>query len=590
MRARLGPTPLLLLILLATTAQAVELMDPADVVPGSTGICLTEMDGGEMVEIPLTVIGTVGPWTPEGEIVLVRLEDERFRHTGIIAGMSGSPVYVDGRLLGALAFGWSFSKEPIGGVTPFSRMESLADDRGGSAGAAPGRPTLAEMMEAGRAHQLGEMLTDWLIPEGAGELRSLPVAVTSSGAWNPSGGDWIADSWRRLGWVSVPGGSFEGSSREGVAPGAMVAGVLVEGDAVLAAGGTVTEVRGDDVWAFGHPFLGVGAFQLPMARARVVTVLPSQANSFKFFTVGETIGSFFTDRSRGIWGKLGEVTPMVPVTVTIDEQRFDFRSIRHASLSPFLVAYLAQSSQAARGRLFGEQTIAVRIELSYVGHEPAVYEEVLASSEAPAQVASIAAGLMAYLENSVFEVPVLESITIDLETEERLRGAELLDVIPRRRVVHPGEVLPVRLRFRPFRGEEFIRELEIRVPAGMPEGRLDLVVADGASWSLYDFGMRPFHPGSFSDELRLLDSLVPSTSIVMVFERRETGVALEGGSVAMPPGLVVQMRSGLGPGLTTTSYAVSAMIEQAMDMPVSGAERIELQVRSEGRMERPEVP
>jgi hypothetical protein len=578
-------TMALALMLFAAAVQAFEVIEPSEVVPGSQGICITEMDGGERVEIPLTVIGTVGPSTPEGEIVLVRLEDERFRETGIIAGMSGSPVYVEGRLLGALAFGWSFSKEPIGGVTPFSRMESLAGEGSFEAGAGPGRPSLTEMMEAGRENTLGAVLADWLLPEGSSELHHLPLAVTSSGAWSPNGGDWLSESWRRLGWISVPGGSFDDTDGGNLAPGDMVAGVLVDGDAVLSAGGTVTEVRGDEVWAFGHPFLGGGGFQLPMARAKVVTVLPSQVSSFKFFSVGETVGSFFSDRSRGIWGRLGETAPMVPVTVNIDDRRFEFRSVRHPNLLPFTVAYLAQSSQAARGRLFGEQTIAFRIEMSYSGHDPVVYEEVLASGEAPAQAASIAAGLIAYLESSVFEVPHLDSITIDLKTDERLRGAELIDVIPQRRTVSPGEIVQVRLRFRPFRGEEFIRELSIQVPPGIPDGRLDLVVADGASWSLYDLGMRPMMPGSFGDELGLVNSLLPSTTVVMVFERRQPGVALAGGSVTMPASVVVQLQGVLGPGLTTTSYAVVAKAEETMEMPVSGAERIELNVVSEGRMD-----
>ena len=578
-------TMALALMLFAAAVQAFEVIEPSEVAPGSKGICITEMDGGERVEIPLTVIGTVGPWTPEGEIVLVRLEDERFRETGIIAGMSGSPVYVEGRLLGALAFGWSFSKEPIGGVTPFSRMESLADEGGFQAGAGPGRPSLMEMMEAGRENTLGAVLADWLLPEKSSELHHLPMVVTSSGSWSPAGGDWLSESWRRLGWVSVPGGSFDDTDGGSLAPGDMVAGVLVDGDAVLSAGGTVTEVRGDEVWAFGHPFLGGGGFQLPMARAKVLTVLPSQVSSFKFFSVGKTVGSFFSDRSRGIWGRLGEAAPMVPVTVNIDDRKFEFRSVRHPNLTPFTVAYLAQSSQAARGRLFGEQTIAFRIELSYSGHDPVVYEEVLASGEAPTQAASIAAGLLAYLESSVFEVPNLESITIDLKTEERLRGAELIDVIPQRRTVSPGETVQVRLRFRPHRGEEFIRELSIQVPSGIPDGRLDLVVADGASWSLYDFGMRPMMPGSFGDELKLVDSLLPSTTVVMVFERRQPGVALSGGSVTMPASVVVQLQAALGPGLTTTSYAVVAKTEETMEMPVSGAERIKLEVLSERRMD-----
>lgn len=578
--------------MLAAFAEAVEVIDPSEVAPGTVGTCITEMDGGEVVEIPLTVLGTVGPWTPEGEIVLVRLEDERFRHTGIIAGMSGSPVYVDGRLLGALAFGWSFAKEPIGGVTPFSRMESLGSGSQPAHGASLERPAVTEIVLANRERRLGALLTSWLLPDGEGEIRDLPVVVTGSAGWSPSGSDWLADSWRRLGWVSVPGGGAGAgaSPTAEVAPGAMVAGVLVSGDATLAAGGTVTEVRGDDVWAFGHPFLGAGGFGCPMARARVVTVLPSQASSFKFFTVGETIGSFIEDRSRGIWGRIGEATPMVPVTVTVNGSSYGFDTIRHPGLTPFLVAYVAQASQAARGRLFGEQTVGARVELRYADHEPAIYEETLASGEAPSQVAALAAAVVGYLENSVFEVPALEGIAVTLESEERLRAAELLDAVPERRVVRAGEVLPVRLRLRPFRGPEVARELSIQVPQGMPDGRIDLVVADGASWSLYDLGMRPLEPGSFDDEIRLVNSLLPSTSVVLALESSQPGVSLPGGSIAMPPSLVVQMSGGLGPELATTSYAVVARVEDRMELPVAGAQRIELRVCSECRPDASEVP
>jgi hypothetical protein len=575
-------------ILYAATAGAIEVIAPSEVEPGSAGVCITEMDGGEIVEIPLTVIGTVGPWTPEGEMVLVRLEDDRFRHTGIIAGMSGSPVYVEGRLLGALAFGWSFAKEPIGGVTPFIRMESLAETPPSTATTSTERPTLTALMGAAGENALGETLTAWLLPEIESEMTSLPVAVTAAGGVGAVGVGWLAESWRRLGWVTTPGGSHVGPTGGELAPGHMIAAVMVDGDVVLAAGGTVTEVRGDEVWAFGHPFLGVGGFRFPMARARVVTVMPSQASSFKFFTVGESIGSFVSDRSRGIWGRMGEETPMVPVTVRIDDRDFSFRAIRHPSLTPFLIAYLAQTSQSSRGRVFGEQTIAVRIELRYAGHRPVIYEEILAAGDAPAQVGSLAAALSAYLENSIFEVPDLESVSIGLVTEERLRGAQLIDAIPERRVVRPGERLPVRLRFRPIRGDEFTRDMVIDVPSGVPEGRLDLVVADGASWSLYDLGMRPYRPGSFGDEITLVNSLLPSTSVVMAFERRQAGVALPGGSLSMPPSLVIQLHGGLGPGLQTTSYAVLERTVESAEMPVSGAERIELQVRAERPLGRSE--
>jgi hypothetical protein len=572
----------------ALAAGATEVVSPDQVVPGSMGVCVTEMDGGEIVEIPLTVIGTVGPWTPEGEIVLVRLDDDRFRDTGIIAGMSGSPVIVDGRLLGALAYGWSFAKEPIGGVTPFVRMESLADPVSGSTVAAgAGRPAMTDVLEASRNGRLGEVLVDWLLPESGAGLQHLPVAVTSTASGIPTAGGWLAESWRRLGWQSVPGGAGPGGDPGPLTPGAMVAGVLVDGDAVVAAGGTVTEVRGDQVWAFGHPFLGAGYVRLPMARARVVTVLPSQMSSFKFFTVGDVVGSFTSDRSHGIWGRLGATVPMVPVRVGVDGRSFSFRSLRHPNLTPVLVAYLAQASQAARGRLFGDQTVTMDIAVDYAGSEPARYRESFSSAEAPTQASALAAGVVAYLETSMFEVPDLESITLDITTGERTSGAQLVDVVPARRVVRPGEALPVRLRFRPFRGDEFIRELKIVVPEGTPEGRIDLVAADGASWSLYDLGMRPRRSGSFADEVRLVNSLVSSSTVVLALERQEGGVALDGGTVTMPPGMVVQLQSGLGANLTTTSYAVSARVDEALGMALAGAVRIELQVRMDAHAEVP---
>ncbi len=581
----------LLLVLVANAAPGLETIDPAEVEPGSPGICVTEMDGGERVEIPLTVIGTVGPWTPEGEMVLVRLDDERFRHTGIISGMSGSPVYVGGRLLGALAFGWPFAKEPIGGVTPFARMEALAaPGASGGFGGAPARPTLVDLLDAGRRRVLGDTLIEWLLPGHGADSTGLAIPVTAAGGRGPAGSGWLDRGFDRLGWVSVPGGSFDGGAEAPFEAGAMVAAVLLDGDAVLAAGGTVTEVRGDRVWAFGHPFLGGGSIELPMARARVVSVLPSQASSFKFFSVGPAVGTFVSDRSRGIWGRIGDVPAMVPMSVEVDGRRYEFRTVRHPVLTPFLVAYAVQAGHAAHGRIFGDQTLELEIELRYRNHEPAVYRETLASGDAPAQAAALVAGVTAYLENSAFDPPQLESIDVALRSEERLRTVELVAVVADRRIVRPGDDLPVRLRLRPHRGAELIREIVVRVPQSSPDGRIDLVVADGAAWTLYELGMRPVEPGSFDDEVELVGSLLPSSTLVLAFERRQIGVALDGGTVAVPPTVALQLRAGLGPALTTTSYAVTSRRVEAFDTQVSGAERIELEVRSEEFLVRPEVP
>ena len=570
----------ILVLMLAVPGQATEVIDPDAVVAGSRGVCITEMDGGELVEIPVTVIGTLGPTAPEREIVLVRLEDPRYEETGIIAGMSGSPVYVDGRLLGALAFGWAFAKDPIGGVTPFSRMQQLQPDSSDLGEAAGGRPQLADLCVASREGRLGGLLVDWLLPSTRSAIHRLPVTVSLGGWWAPTGSDWLAEGWRRLGWLAAPGGgAADGSVAGPLRPGAMVAGVMVDGDAVLAAGGTVTEIRGDQIWAFGHPFLGGGAVDMPLARAHVLTVLPSQAESFKFFQVGEIIGALRADRTHGVWGEIGRPAAMVPVDVTVDGREYSFRSLRHPVLTPLIASYLAQASLTARGRAFGNQTVAVEVEVEYPAGLSVGLSETYAGAQAPQEAAAMVGAAIGYLENSPFNGPDIERVRILLDSTERLDTAVVVDAVPERVVVRPGEMLGVRIRVRPHRGDEYTRVTQIRIPPELPEGRLDLVVADGASWTVYDLQMRPTLPSSFEDELRLFERLVPSRRLVLALERRQASVSLEGGNVSLPPSLVVQLRTGLGPNLQMSEYGVVERVEETMPTSVLGAQRVPLTVR-----------
>lgn len=562
----------------AALALAEESLSLADATPGRTGFCITEMDGGERVEIPLTVLGTVGSGTPNGEMVLVRLDDPRFEHTGIIAGMSGSPVYLDGRLLGALAFGWPFAKDPIGGVTPFERMLEIEATSAAPASLAS-RPELPDILAAIGDRSVGQMLTDWLVPDRAGP-RPLPVAIAVGGVVASDHSGWIGEAWRRMGWVASPGGTVDGEWMAGeVAPGSMVAAILVDGDASLAAGGTVTEVRGDRLWAFGHPSLGAGAVDMPLSQASVVSVMPSLYNSFKFFTVGRPIGAMIADRRAGILGRLGAAAPMVPIRVSIGDQQYEFRSVHHPVLLPLLSGYLTQASLGVRGRTFGDITLDTQIEVRYEGIEPARVAVSLAGSQAGGETAAFVGAVVGYLEASSFDVPEIESVDIRVESSEGLRSADIVEIVPERRVVEPGEELAVRFRLRPHRGEEMVQTVTIRVPEGTPDGRLDLIGSDGAAWTVYDLQMRPLRPASFGDEVRLVNSLQPSTELVVALERRDPGMVVAGGSLSTPPSIVMQLQSALGPNLETTAYTVFAKSEKPLPFPVSGAQRIPLTVR-----------
>ncbi len=566
-------------ILVPVCSGAVEHLSLADATPGRTGICVTEMDGGERVEIPLTVLGTIGSGTPNGEIVLVRLDDPRFEKTGIIAGMSGSPVYLDGRLLGALAYGWPFSKDPIGGVTPFERM--LEVEAASFPATAAGRPQFVELLASSIEGDLGERLVDWLLPGTSPGLRPLPLTVSFAGGAGLSGGTWLDEGWRRMGWLAAAGGSATaGAASSEIKPGSMVAAVLVDGDLSIAAAGTVTEVQGDRLWAFGHSSFGAGGVELPLARAGVVAVMPSLMSSFKFFSVGEIIGAMVADRAPGVVGQLDRVAPMIPFRVTVNERAYSFRVARHPTLLPFLAAYLTQSSHGAFGRALGDQSIDLRMELRYPDDRAAVSAS-FAGNQAPSQAAAYTAAVVAYLENSAFETPEVEEISIELSVHEELRSARILEIVPDRRVVRPGDELAVGFRLQPHRGSEIVKTLKLKVPDSAPAGRLDLVGADGAAWTAYDLQMRPLLTADFQDEIELVNRLEAANSLVAVFERQDLGITVAGGSISAPPSVVMQLRSALGPNLETTAYSVIAKTTVEMPFVVSGAQRISLTVRKD---------
>ena len=241
--------------------------------------------------------------------MLVRLADERMAGSGVVAGMSGSPVYVDGKLLGAVAFGWAFAREPLAGVTPFSTMRGIV-----TGGAAPDAPCAHPRPASPR----------WP-PAGCSRSRcspQLPPDEMDRGrSWSRSAGCRLPGAspvslLGAMGLQAVPAGA--GEVPEGVPEaGDMMAALLVWGDATIAAGGTVTAREGDQVWAFGHPLFALGRVRMPAARARVLAVQDSYQSPFKIFAVGPSFGTLVADRAAGVLARVGEQAAGTPVTVTV---------------------------------------------------------------------------------------------------------------------------------------------------------------------------------------------------------------------------------------------------------------------------------
>lgn len=568
----------LLPLFLAVGAVALP-FDLAEVRPGLKGICVTEWTDGERWEIPVQVMGVLDGAGPERTAVLVRLEDPRLAGSGVPAGMSGSPVYIDGRLLGAIAFGWAWAREPLAGVTPFARMQRTHVH--GAPSAAPPPPSLEQLAELPR----GEVPPLSLLPALPRPEGWVPQPVAVAGV--PTGGGVAAQILDRAGLAAMPGAAKGGG--EGVPQaGEMAAALLVWGDAMLAAGGTVTARQGDTLFAFGHPLFGLGAVALPAARARVLAVQTSFQFPFKLFAVGEKFGAFVADRPAGMVAQVGVPPEGLPLVVTVrrggEEKRWDFRLARVALLEPLLTAFLVNGALTARGAGVGDATVHLELKASLADGSAPTLRQDFTGLDALARAAAFAGAFLSFLSNSPFPHPPVTRLEARAEHIEAPHRAIITQVFARRQRLRPGEELAVTAHLQPEGGEAVRRTFAIRVPPDTPPGRLDLVVADGAAWTAYSLRAAAVKPASFAQQLTQVALLDSASTLVVALEGFEGGISAPGASMpGLPPSWVATLATGLSPGqatrLRTTTVAVARW---RAPYPLEGAFRIPLTVEERG--------
>ncbi|HNX49166.1 MAG TPA: SpoIVB peptidase S55 domain-containing protein [Thermoanaerobaculaceae bacterium] len=550
-------------------------IDPHDVKAGQKGVCVTEWTDGRRREIPVEVMGVLDAPAPERTSVLVRLDDPELAGGGVAAGMSGSPVYIDGKLLGAVAYGWAFAREPLAGVTPFSTMRAIGTFAP-PASAPP--PTLQQLslLAAGRLDPLAVL--PHLDHEGPG--AAWPVAV--SGLPGAQSG-WGSQVLTRAGLG--PAGPVGNGPVAGVPePGEMMAVLLAWGDALVAAGGTVTAREGDTLWAFGHPLFGLGSVRLPAARARVLAVQASYQSPFKVFALGEAFGSLVADRPSGVMARIEPPPAGLPVEVEVREAagvaHWRFRVAEHPLLSPLMVTYLTNACLMARGTSAGESTVRMTYRARMEDGQSLAMFQAARSADAPARLAAFSGAVTALLAASPLPHPKLTGVEVFLQRDELPAGAVIAEVLPARTVVRPGEELAVEVRLQPYLQPMSSQRLLLRIPAVMPAGDVDLVVADGAAWTDYLLKSQPPNAVTFSQQVGALRQFESSTTLVLALEGREKGVAVPGGVLsAVPPSWAWSLGAGLGGTVTRVPTSIVGSTRWAAPYPLEGAVRIPIVVR-----------
>lgn len=571
-----------------------EILPIEKVTPGMKGYGFSDLgDGRGIQRFEVEMIGVLKRFAPKQDLILAKVFGAGLEHTGIIAGMSGSPIYVEGKLVGALAYGWPFSKDPICGITP---IQSMLDIRhappappvpiAGSAGSASDLvSTFAGRRFAGG---LDALLAPLQQSAASGSLAALPIPVSFTGSL-AAGGGWLFDRVAAAaGWVSTPAGSSGavGVDRKdaGVRPGSPISTVLLSGDMLLAATGTVTWVDGDSVLAFGHPFLSMGPIEMPMARADVLAVLPSVYRSFKFSDTGAVIGSVTQDRSTGILGTFGTRAAMVPITVRIssDEvpvQTYRFDAVHNPMLTPVLAAIAIDNVLTTLEKRSGERTLVWKSAIKTPGRDvrwDTVFSGLQAREEAVTSLALLANYLMA---NEFRDLSIL-GVDVEIRHSDKLQSGRIVNVEAGKERFRAGERVPIRVDVVDFRGGSRRVTLDLDVPKDTPPGPLTVFVGDGNAATAYDLNLYPADPQSLDQVLDFIGRMRPPNSLNLIAYRRAPGAVVAGEALAALPPSVAALLRDRGPGDATPDLSYLRLQSRSIEQPVPirGSVQLNLEV------------
>ena len=475
-------------IIQAQTPKPVETIPIEQIHAGMKGVAYTVFQGTKPEPMDVEVLGILkNADGPKGDVILVRLGGAKAEYTGVVAGMSGSPVYLDGKLAGALAFRiGEFSKEPIAGVTPIAEMlEISALDR--NPASAPVEATSAarspsKTASPGVADSPSEHTTF------TNYLKPIETPLVFNG-FSEDTVQRFASQFSAAGIVPVMGaGSVSDAKQpEPMEPGSAVSAILVQGDMNIAATCTVTYMDAQHLLACGHPLMQFGMVDLPMTKATVLATLPSPLNAFKIVNATETVGAFVQDRHNGILGEFGKKPEMIPVTLTIHgesaDKQFHYEVLNNARLSP--IAMMATVFNALHGvNEYGEETTyRMNGRISVDGYPDVTMQDMFAAADGGqpgAMLAAISLGdRFSRIFDNPYSVPAINGVQLDFNVVRERRWARLESARTDITEARPGDDITIEAMLRPYRGEGVVQHISIHIPTSTSKGPLRILVSDG---------------------------------------------------------------------------------------------------------------
>jgi hypothetical protein len=558
-----------------------------DLRPGMKGFGRTVMKGTKVETFEAEVLGVLKNTSPGRDMVLCRLSGLNLEKTGVIAGMSGSPIYLDGKLLGAVAYAWPFGKEPIAGVTPFSQMHGYVE--------AYERRDLVE--QHGKARRVG--MRNPLIIDGR-RFDTVTVSQDVEGA-EPTAADglWmvplrtpvcatgftshslrlLGDRLRGTGLVPMQGGGASGKIVEqekdaALEPGGPLAVALVTGDFDLSGIGTVTHIEGQRVYGWGHPFFSLGTCEYPLMTGYIHTIYPRQSVSFKMGSPLKTVGIINADVSTCIAGWLERKPDLMPIRMTVTREpggtskTFNVEAVRQCSLLATLVYAVLTNSVDMEGDLPDELTAELQARIEVEGRAPVVIHDTFSGSSysggrAPQALFGQVSAVVTLLTYNSYKPVRINRIDCETRILPGRRTADIEAIELDSETYAPGDTVSATVFLRPYKGSRLRLPITLKLPADLPEGSYAAVVCDDLANARRDLQDNPnlSNPQNLAQVFQALkvQTSAKRTNLVLRVPVSAVGVALDGKSLpSLPPSMVEILGNSRRTGAQTMGGALVA--------------------------------
>jgi len=563
----------------------------SEVKRGMQGVAYTVFEGVNPEPMQVEILGVLkDALGPGQDMILARLHGTKPEFTGVVAGMSGSPVYIDGRLLGALSYRiGQFSKEPIAGITPIEQMLEVRDGEI--------RPAAAGQTKQPGAEQSGTFGLP-LSPNNARiEIQAMETPLVFSG-FSPETVERFGDKFRAMGLTPVAGlGSADpkATQPEPLVPGSSVSAILVRGDLSVAGTCTVTYVDSTRLLACGHPITQYGPVDMPMTKAAVVATLPSPLNAFKIVNTTETVGAFTEDRASAVMGRFGAKARMIPVTVEVAQpaaapgsaarnKTFHFEVLDNRQLTPSAMLVSVYQSLQGTNSAAAEMSYHLTGEIAVAG-QPAIRLAGLVAQN-DLNPAAINAALFvndrfSRVYGNPLEQPVVTGLNLKMEGIPERRTAVIESARLSTIEARAGDTIEVESTLDPYQAQSKVVRLKVKLPADLAPGPLRVLVSDGAAVDRLANGPTPQRSIGLADTVAQINRLHPNDKIYVTLLNKTAQAVLEGETL---PGLPLSMANVLAPlkdsqriQLSGESLVEAASIETGY--AVSGSQVLNLLIR-----------